>query len=709
TTSITSESTVRLPPADLFWRDTNNTLESRRVNALLCWAYANEERWATWVACYLQTGVRSPKDIGRFWDYASALNGYRRDWRKLDIFNASGQSIRPFAIPLGDRDLQELWQHSCTLEGQVTFENVVSRWARDVNNKALVEEILERTFWTNGFPLNDDWHVIDDILKMPEGPEKSIKVAQAKVESPLFFAACLEDDYCGMVRETVKRSVSDEEEAEDIYHIEQRTTGPYRKYVTTKFSSKRRKLNPTPEEIKHMMANGRPTQIHAVPEEERAIDENGNRLPWALEWPDDHPNARGQKRRPVESGPFGKSMRRKGSSRATRTATRTATPAKKESSAADGFFRGLEEDKRRAELYGEGRDTVASNAALQQDNMTAPASKEPVYVMLYGFSPSTQWAAISHYERASGGMICEDYDRHPPSEARRIPATFSSPGMGHRRALTTTERKMSMGYKGGNAWIRVTFDSAEAAERACHFSPHVIQGHWVYAELYADGIVPNNDEPIPFRPEDRQGDLTTSANPTYTPTHKTAQSLGPALGRNMQSKQPQASATLPRSFISNGLAQQNVSQRPEAESASPSTASSATATAPTMGSENATLRQRGSRTQGGSQSQLGAPAAAHQQQQQQQQGNIQYMTHFPDIPRTVLRPAHEAFLPQPTVTQKWITYFRKLGVIPGDVIGHVVPRTESGEFDYANASFYWRFFYWLDSSFGTNLCGLRDD
>ncbi|KAL8839640.1 MAG: hypothetical protein Q9170_001646 [Blastenia crenularia] len=447
-------------------------------------------------------------------------------------------------------------------------------------------------------------------------------------------------------------------------------------------------------------ANGRPTQFHAVPPEERAYDENGNQLPWALEWPDDHPSARGQKKRAVESGPFGKSMRRKGSSRA----TRTATPAKKEGSAVDGFLRGLEEDKRRAELYNEGRDSVSSQAALQQDSTTASVGKEPVQVMLYGFSPSTQWAAIAHYEKASGGIICEDYDRHPPAEARRIPTAFSSPGTNLRRALTLTEKKLSMSYKGGKAWVRVTFDSAEAADRACYNSPRVLQGHWVYAELYTDGMIPNDDEPIPCRPEDREVGLTTPAKPLYVPSHKTTQSLGPALARNIQSQQRQASATLPRPFTSNAAPHQNISQHPEAESESPSTASSATATAtaPPPEAGSSTLRQRGSESQGrpNSGTAVSLPAS---------QGSIQYMRFFPDVPRTVLRPESEAFLPQPSFTQRTLNYLERLGLIPGDVIGNLVPRTESGEFDWANASFYWRFFYWLDTSFGSDMCGLQDD
>ena len=30
--------------------------------------------------------------------------------------------------------------------------------------------------------------------------------------------------------------------------------------------------------------NGRPTQFHAVPADERAVDSGGKQLPWALEW-----------------------------------------------------------------------------------------------------------------------------------------------------------------------------------------------------------------------------------------------------------------------------------------------------------------------------------------------------------------------------------------------------------------------------------------
>lgn len=43
-------------------------------------------------------------------------------------------------------------------------------------------------------------------------------------------------------------------------------------------------LTPTPKKQKMSdLANGRPTQFHGVPLEERAVDSQGRTLPWSLE------------------------------------------------------------------------------------------------------------------------------------------------------------------------------------------------------------------------------------------------------------------------------------------------------------------------------------------------------------------------------------------------------------------------------------------
>lgn len=403
----------------------------------------------------------------------------------------------------------------------------------------------------------------------------------------------------------------------------------------------------------------------------------------------DHPNARQQKRRPIETGPFGKSTRRRGSSRG----TRTATPAKKEPSAIDGWTRGLEEDKRKAALYQELHDEPTDRLTVQQDNL-ATSTREPVSAVLYGYSPSTQWAAIAHYEKASGGMICEDYERQPPLEGRKYPNTFSSPNIGTRRQLTATERKLSMHYRGGDCWIKVTFDSTEAADRAFHFSPQLIQGYWVYAEPFMEGIIPNNDKPMALLPEDTGG--ASTPRPTRLPSHKTTQSLGPSASRNFFA---QSSATLPRSFAPNSAVPTTPQQQADSDSHSPSTASSATAT----GHNEASLRR------GQSELQQSRPQNGSYDVLQTPQQTSRYMKHFPDTPRTILRPANEAFLPHPSWIQRRKNWATELGLIPSGFVGHSVPRTESGEFDGANANLYWKFCNFIDHYLKTDLCGLREE
>ena len=386
----------------------------------------------------------------------------------------------------------------------------------------------------------------------------------------------------------------------------------------------------------------------------------------------DHPNARGQRRHAEEKGPFGKSNRRKGSSR-----TRTATPAKKENPTLDGFEKALS-------------FTLSQNAQSQQaaPNSHVPAesnlagqtamsfNKHPTQVIIFGYSSESQWAALDFYEKASYGMICEDYARDPPAATKRYPTTFSTP-RSVKRSLSKAEKSMVFKYDGGEAWVKVTFDSAEAAERAIESSPTQIYGHWVYAQLY-NGIGPEQDEPIPIK-EGERGLRQPRSKP---------QTMGSSQAQRRNFPQD-SGATLPRSFAPS--AQSPVDQSHDT-SPSSSTATSGTAT----GVEYPDLRQRH------------VPGSANAEQQAQPH-DPRMMRHFPDIPRTVLRPASEAFLPQPTWWEKHVKWLSDMGLIPEEIIGNGIPLREDGGVDLLRASFYWRFFYWIDSTFGTDFCGLRDD
>ena len=98
-------------------------------------------------------------------------------------------------MPTGDTEMVLLQR--IAREETATFEDAVSRWSRDQDNFGLCHKILGAAFWRNDWPHNENWKVMDGILKMPEGQDKQSKMALAKKESPLFFAACCEDRVCG--------------------------------------------------------------------------------------------------------------------------------------------------------------------------------------------------------------------------------------------------------------------------------------------------------------------------------------------------------------------------------------------------------------------------------------------------------------------------------------------------------------------------------
>ena len=314
-------------------------------------------------------------------------------------------------------------------------------------------------------------------------------------------------------------------------------------------------------------------------------------------------------------------------------------------------------------------------------------------MMLYGYAPGAEWSAIHFYELHSNGLICEDYDRQPPPEQQRYNTTLASSSHTHPRALTKEERVLARQYHGGDSWIKVTFDSREAADRAIEISPHRIQGHWVYAQLF-NGQGPQVDAPIPVREADMQQGLLGVPRPTSRP-----QTIGPAFSRHPLDLNlaPRGTATLPRSFGTNSDYPATNQRDHEHDSLSSNTVSSGTAL------EDPQIRHRNVSRPGGNQSSALVNAAGQPREGQR------YFTHFPNIPRTELRPASEAFLPQPSWWERQLRWLAEHGWIPGEVIGNAVPRLENGDFDWASASFYWKICYWFDSHLGTDLCGMREE
>jgi hypothetical protein len=373
-----------------------------------------------------------------------------------------------------------------------------------------------------------------------------------------------------------------------------------------------------------------------------------------------------------ETGSFGKASQRRSR---TRSNTPGATKVVKEDptlAAADAIFSSYLakqaaappdplQRQRKASMTSSVSQPNLSLSNEPSDSNAGPASryvhKEPTEVIIRGFKATQQWAAIREYERI-GGPICEDYPREPPPEQRKFKFDLRDPAVLRMRALTPEEKAKAYRFAGGETWIKITFESAEAAEAAVDSSPQFILGYTVYAEMYR-GVPPTApDEAIPAHREQR---------PT-TPRQK----------RNALSR----SATTP-----------NMSQRrrgpfdvsPPDSQASTETLHTATlSTTSTHTASTATI--------------IGGPANTLPTQRQTPES--EFCSKIPTAKRIKLLSADQALMPQQSYTQKFLTKIPLINWFTSDIIGSMVPKTDNGDFDWKKASLYWKLVYWIDGLTG---------
>ncbi|KAI6864652.1 hypothetical protein KC343_g11666 [Hortaea werneckii] len=421
-------------------------------------------------------------------------------------------------------------------------------------------------------------------------------------------------------------------------------------------------------------------QIHAVPDNERAYDASGRRLPWGYDTITSVNFGEGERtsREPIEKGPFGRRNTRPGRG-SSRSRSKTAEPERKEDIAKREQLQAEEAVFGTLSRKAGGRDRealseVEPNAVAQQS--TAPSApkiegeQEATEVMLWGFGDELQWAAIDFYERASGGVILEDYDRTSSEQRGYDAVTRSYSRAAAQKSLGKAALRKKNKYAGGNHWIKVTFDSREAAELACARSPHQVRGYLVSAEPWI-GRGPARDDAVPA---------------TNAGTRTRGVALPPS--SSTQTVSPDSSRT-----VSSQTEQQTPPHQPRRR------ARDEKRDAPPQWQQPAAPLARAS---------SGFELAEHRPQQNQQQ---QQVTHRRTGTRGRIEgakfvsalPAEVALMPkQPK--QSWTAW---LGA--SEVIGTTVPRKEDGTFDYDRASLYWRLFYWVDWLLGTDWCGLRTD
>ncbi|GKT42550.1 nucleoporin NUP53 [Colletotrichum spaethianum] len=433
-----------------------------------------------------------------------------------------------------------------------------------------------------------------------------------------------------------------------------------------------------------------PLILHNVPDEELYIGDDGIKRPYAMVFPQQEglPGAR-NRRGVAETGSFGKSTRR--------SRSRTGTPAGRRENptvaAADKIFgdwissQAITTNNLAASTTtGAGTNSAAAvpqrkTSGLSQAPLLAsaaddtPAAAEPritrhvpTEVILRGYrSPSQQYAAISHYEQLAG-LICEDYPREPPLEQRRYKSELRDPAFTRRRGLTGEERAKVNRADGGEHWVKVTFESADAADAAVYASPQRVLGYLVYAEPY-HGLPPARDEPIP----DVDSLITTHEE------HSRSQSV-PAgsfgTHRTPRSKHRTASKSGSNPFaISNNRSMSDLS--PPTSLTSSNTIETATISNTTNSSVTVT-----------------------ESQPQMQAEDSLFCRRIPTARKARLLPAEQALLPQQSYTQRLVNMVPFLKWFSGSMIGNEVPRTDNGDFDWNRASLYWKIIWWLDATFG---------
>lgn len=314
-------------------------------------------------------------------------------------------------------------------------------------------------------------------------------------------------------------------------------------------------------------------------------------------------------------------------------------------------------------------------------NGGAPANiiaKEPKEVILYGYGSDVQWAAIDYFEKVSNGIIYEEYDREPYNP--KFNYAFGTQRTSHYQSLSKADLSRVNQFVGGDHWIKVTFDSAEAAERACHYSPKNIQGYTVFAEAYRGTGPQGGDRALRAQVGGAISLLSSPTASSTVPDTSTTASSATATISHAPTKLPQFT-TMPL-FPSGSFPMDDG----PLESAPP---------APTL-----LARQNQTQTQAQTSARL-APTS--------QRATLRLKG--ANVKPAVFLPQEKAFLPAPPRWQQTFGSLPIIGWVIGSgqgIIGDQVPRKEDGSFDADTASLYWRMWYSVDSCLGTDFCGVRD-
>lgn len=354
----------------------------------------------------------------------------------------------------------------------------------------------------------------------------------------------------------------------------------------------------------------------------------------------------------------------------------------------------------------DGSNTQTNSQQQAQDaSVYTKPQNQPTEIILRGYrSADYQYAALHHYETIAG-RICEDYPRDPPIGSRRYrsslrdgaarsAATFESNG---RSALTPAERQAVMRAASGQHWVKVTFESAQAADAALYASPQRILGYLVTAELYR-GVPLSAAEDVAIQDPDALEEYERAAHGGPRGGGGGGQGGNDhGFGRySVASSHTVDSGTVTQDDPFGG-----------AGTARSSATGSSSATLTGAGGGPAFRRQAWPASEDGSRMDVDAASPAVQQsqqsqsqsQQQQPPPNNEFCQRIPTARRATLKAPELALLPTESTMRRFVKRLPLLHRLTGTIIGNQVPRRENGLFDWEKASLYWKLIWWLDYLF----------
>jgi len=407
-----------------------------------------------------------------------------------------------------------------------------------------------------------------------------------------------------------------------------------------------------------------------------------------------------------EKGPFGRSTRRRGLSR-----SRAGTPARKDDienmQVVNAIFNSYKSSQKTKDALPLSKSmpmmSIDPNAnagsANNQNGNGSNTEKEATEVLLFGYGRDHEWAAIDFFEKISGGDVLEDYDRQPPHQ--RYDSSLSLSRSLMQKNLSKIALRKKNTYAGGSHWIKVTFDSKEAADLACERSPHTIRGYLVYAERYR-GAGPPVDAPVPGTNSGAQLDHQSLPGSFSTETLSFDSSMTASIQNSRETPTP-------HSREMRQIRSESTPSLTNTLSSSVSAPVLPVSSRDNISSQTTSVSHNPSSTD------------YNQDPQSSQNQPRQRPRHVPSAKIAILRPAEQALLPsRPRSSGIW-SWFPFLALLFGASSPNTVndsgnmgnatqiPRLQDGNVDWKQAGLYWMFFAWLDGILGTDICGLKSD